>query len=126
MGKVLAFKRPEADYEDVEALLRELAAEEREEQEVPEWLKEATRRAKEIPRMGGGTRPGLQQGNSDVADNVSKRRAATEAMNTQLGRKDLDRNVPIQARVAGTIYLSHAAFAAQLDDLVGAEASAWF
>ena len=50
MGKLLPFKRPTDDYADIEAMLREFYAEEREEREC-EWLEEATRKAKEIPLL---------------------------------------------------------------------------
>ncbi|MCZ6727351.1 MAG: hypothetical protein O7A98_08340, partial [Acidobacteria bacterium] len=52
VGKLLAFTRPSDDYEDVEALLREFYAKEREELECM-WLHEAVLRAKEIPRLMG-------------------------------------------------------------------------
>ncbi len=50
MGKLLPFKRPTDDYEDIEAMLREFYAEEREMREC-RWLEKAARRAKKIPRM---------------------------------------------------------------------------
>ena len=56
MGKLLAFKRRTVDYEDIEAMLRDFYAEEREMREC-EWLEEATRRAEEIPRMARRPRP---------------------------------------------------------------------
>lgn len=52
MGKLLSFKRPLDGYEDVVELLFELVAEEREERNC-DWLEDAVRRAKEIPRMEG-------------------------------------------------------------------------
>ena len=48
MGKLLPFKKPTDDYEDIEAMLRDFYAEEREMREC-EWLEEATRRARRIP-----------------------------------------------------------------------------
>ena len=56
MGKILTFTRPSDDYEDVVALLRTLADEERAERKC-EWLEEAVRRAKEIPRPMAISRP---------------------------------------------------------------------
>ena len=50
MGKILAFTRPSDDSEDIEELLRDFYAEERAEREC-QWLEEAVRRAKEIPRL---------------------------------------------------------------------------
>lgn len=50
MGKLLAFTRPSDDCNETEEQLREFYAEERE-MRACEWLEEAVRRAKEIPRM---------------------------------------------------------------------------
>lgn len=49
--------RPSDAYEELEEQLREFYAEEREMRDC-DWLEEAVRRAKEIPRMEGGTPPG--------------------------------------------------------------------
>ena len=45
---------------------------------------------------------------------------------TQFGRKNLDRNVPVKARVAGAVHLAQTAFAEQRHDFVGTQASACF
>ena len=65
MGKLLAFKTPEEGCEDMEVLLRVFYAEEREMREC-EWVEEAVRRAKEIPRLTSSPRRGKNGQARDV------------------------------------------------------------
>ena len=85
MGRILAFKTPSDDYVDIEALLRDFYAQEREARECG-WLEEAVRKAREISRMGlmsrsleneaGASRPALVSTTSRfiTASHVSTRR----------------------------------------------------